>query len=65
MSTPDRGSDQQSRGEGKRVRHAKREVGKDSWMRGKDGWEEREEPKSQLMLVQLLPKKRKKKRQNR
>lgn len=30
-------------------------------MRGKDGQEKREEPKSQLMLVQLLPEKRKEK----
>lgn len=64
MSTPSHGNDYQRRGEGKRVRERaqKRRLGKDSWMRAKDRREERDESKSQLMLFQLLPKKKKRKK---
>jgi len=64
VSTLSRGSDYKRRGEGERVRvrPQKKRLGKDSWMRGKDRQEERDESKSQLMLFQLLPRRKERKK---
>lgn len=64
MSTPTHRSDYQRRREGERVRESAQEkrLGKDSWIRGKGRLEERDKSKSQLMLFQLLPRKKEKKK---